>query len=132
MKKALLAMFSTIFILIFILIFFTLYGHAVRYTEVSNALELSMKQAIAQLQLDEGRPVTEEDWIADFAESVAIQIDSQSELTVHIYEADMEKGLLSAEAILTFHNPVGTVSSVKTGKRTILLEEYYDTEKEDL
>lgn len=129
MKKALLSMFSTILILIFILIFFTLYGHAVRRTEVCNALELSMKQAMAQLQLDEGHPASEEEWTNAFTQSVAVQIQSQSDLTIHIYEADMEKGLLSAEAILTFRNPIGTESSVSTGKRTIILEEYYDTEQ---
>jgi len=124
MKKALLAMFSSIIILLFLLIFFTLYGYAVRYTEICNALEISMKQSISHLQFEEGVPVSEEEWINAFAESIAIQIESQSNLTVKIYEADMEKGLLSAEAILTFQNPIGTKTSVRTGKRTILLEKY--------
>lgn len=129
LKKALLAMFHIIVILIFILIFFTLYGRAVRHTEVCDALELSMKQAITQLQLDEGGPSTEEEWVEHFIQSIAVQIHSKSDLTVHIYAADMHRGLLSAEAILTFKNLVGTESSVSTGKKTILLEEYYDTEQ---
>lgn len=127
MKKTLQAAFSSILILIFLLIFFTLYGHMVRYTEVCNALELSMKHSITQLQLDEGAPSSEEAWIQDFIQSLAIQINSKSDLTIHIYEANLEKGLLSAEAILTYKNPIGTESSVTTGKRIILLEEYYET-----
>lgn len=126
MKKALLSMFSIILILVFFLIFFTLYGRLVRHTEICNALELSMKQAMAQLQLDEGGPSSEDEWIENFVQSVGIQIQSQSNLTVHIYEADMERGLLSAEAILTFRNPIGTESSVTSEKRTILLENYHD------
>lgn len=126
MKKALQAAFSSILIFIFLLIFFTLYGRLIRYTEVCNALELSMKHSIAQLQLDEGAPSSEEDWINDFVESLAIQINSSSDLTIHIYEANLDKGLLSAEAILTFQNPIGTETSLTTGKRIILLEEYYE------
>lgn len=126
MKKALLAAFSSILIFIFLLIFFTLYGRLVRYTEVSNALAQSMQYSISQLQLAEGFPTSEEAWLEDFAHSLAIQIDSNSDLTLHIYEADLHKGILSAEAILTFQNPIGTKSSVTTKKRIILLEEYYE------
>lgn len=100
-----------------------------RHIEVQNALELSMKQAIETLQLDEGLPASEEDWINSFVQSVAVQIQSKSNLTVHIYAADMEKGLLSAEAILTFPNLIGTESSVSTGKRIIILEQYQNTEE---
>lgn len=83
-----------------------------------------MKQAIAQLQYDEGTPVSEDEWTANFVNSIAVQIQSQSDLTVHIYEADMEKGLLSAEAVLTFQSPIGNEISVTSEKRTIVLEEY--------
>ena len=125
MKKALLATFSFITLLIFLLIFFSLYGREVRHTEISNALNSSMKQAILHLQLDEGGPVSKDEWLHNFSDSIASQIQSKSDLTIHIYEADFEKGLLSAEAILTFRNPIGTYSSVTTGKQTIILEEYY-------
>ena len=125
MKKALLATFSLITILIFLLIFFSLYGRTLRHTEVCNALTISMKQAIMQVQLEEGGPATVDEWTENFAQSVASQIQSNSDLTLHIYQADLEKGLLSAEAILTFPNPIGTLSSVTTGKQTIILEEYY-------
>lgn len=123
MKKALLSMFSIILILLFILIFFSLYSRAIRHTEVCNALTLSMQQAMARLELDSGRPASQEEWLKTFVTSLSSQIQSQSELTIHVYAADMDKGLLSAEAILTYHNPIGSLSSVSTGKRTILLEE---------
>ena len=126
MKKALFAAFSSILIFLFFLIFFTLYGHHVRYTEICNALDLSMKYAISQLQFDEGFPTSKDDWLHDFAQSIAMQINSDSNLTIHIYEANLDKGLLAAEAILSFQNPIGTESSVSTGKRIILLEESYE------
>ena len=127
MKKALLSTFYMIILLIFIMIFLSLYGRATRYTVIQNALELSMQQAIAQLQIDEGRPTAEEVWINTFVNSVASQIQSNSDLELLIYSADMEKGLLSAEAVLTYPNLIGTTSSVSTGKRVILLETYFDS-----
>lgn len=122
MKKTLYALFSMLFILLFLLIIFTLQGHAVRHMELENALELSMKHAMTQLQFDEGAPISEEEWLKTFSESVFSQIESESDLTIHIYAADMDKGLLSAEAILTYPNFIGTTSSVSTGKRTVLIE----------
>lgn len=129
MKKALLSAFYCIIILIFTLIFLSLYSRIIRYTEIRNALELSMQQAIAQLQLDENRPSSEEEWLSIFTNSVSSQIQSKSDLEIRIYTADFEKGLLSAEAILTYQNLIGTTSSVSTGKRIILLETYYITQQ---
>ena len=124
MKKALLCTFCTIIILLFILIVLSLYSRTIRYTEIRNALELSMQQSIAQLMADEGAPVSEDEWLNTFVSSISSQINSKSDLEILIYTADFEKGLLSAEAILTYKNFIGTTSSVSTGKRLILLETY--------
>ena len=83
-----------------------------------------MQQSIAQLMADEGTPVSEDEWLNTFVSSISSQINSKSDLEILIYTADFEKGLLSAEAILTYKNFIGTTSSVSTGKRLILLETY--------
>lgn len=124
MKKAILAVFCVLIIIIFILSTFTLYGRAIRQTEINNAMTLSMESAMDMLLLDEGRPETEEEWEAMFLSSVAVQIESESELKVHIIESDMQKGILSAEGILIFKHPIGTIGSVSSGKMDIILEEY--------
>ena len=124
MKKTIFALFNIIAILIFILIFLTLYGKSIRQIEIDNALESSMTYAMELLLFDEGFPMSEEEWKEKFIESLVIQIESNSDLTIHIYEIDLEKGLLSAEAILTFRHPIGTTGTVTTGKRTMILEEY--------
>ena len=60
-----------------------------------------------------------------FIQSLVVQIKSDSELTVHIgSDSDMEKGILTAEAILRFRHPIGTEGTVSTGIQTIILEEY--------
>lgn len=82
-----------------------------------------MKQAIESLIVDEGKPASEEEWKMMFLQSLVSQIESESELTVNILEMDMEKGILSVEAILTFKHPIGTDGAV-SAQRTIVLEEY--------
>ena len=72
---------------------------------------------------EENTPKNEEEWIIMFLQSLTIQIDSTSELTVKILEADMEKGILSVEATLVFGYIFGKTGSV-TCYRTIILENY--------
>lgn len=123
MKKALYGVYGVLTIIIFILIFFTIDSRTIRQTELDNALTVSMKSAMDILLLDEGKPKTEEEWKAMFVESLVVQIESSSDLTVHIIECDMEKGILSVEAILGYNHIVGTRGCV-AAHRTIILEEY--------
>lgn len=123
MKKVLTAVLSLLIIIIFILIQFTLHGRNARQTELDNALHSSMKQSMDALLVMEGRPQTEEEWKVMFLQSLASQIESESELTVNILEMDMDKGILSVEAVLKFRHFVGTEGAVSS-QRTIILEEY--------
>lgn len=123
MKKALMSMFCVIIIIIFILMFFTMHGRNLRQTELNNALTSSMEQAMDMLLLEDGKPQSEDEWKVMFLQMLVSQIDSESDLTVNILECDMDKGILSVEAVLTFQHPIGTEGSV-SAQRTIILEEY--------
>ena len=125
MKNMLVAFYAAIIALVIILIGFTIHGRSVRQIELDNALKSSMEEAMTVLLYEEGRPQTEEEWKASFLQSLAVQINSASDLTVHILKADMEKGLLSVEANLTWKHPIGTDGSV-TSYMTILREEYQE------
>ena len=123
MKKLLMGVFSFVIILLLFLIIFTINGKNIRQTELDGAFDSSMKYAMQLLQLEEGAPQTEEEWKVMFVDSLRIQIKSASDLEVNILYADMEKGILSAEAILHFTHPNGERAMVsKSG--TIYLEEY--------
>lgn len=124
MKKTIMAAILILMVVFVIMIGFTLHGRDLRETELNNAMLSSMENTMEMLLLDEGKPQTEEEWIAMFMESVAVQIESDSELTIRIIDADMNKGYLAAEGILTFRHPIGTNGSVSTGRLDILLEEY--------
>lgn len=123
MKKALMSVFSMLIIIIFFLIAFTLHGRNARQTELDNALMTSMKQSMDVLLVEKGRPESEEEWKAMFLQTLVSQIESESELAVHILEMDMEKGILSVEAVLTFTHPIGTEGKV-SAMETVILEEY--------
>lgn len=123
MKNMLVAFYAAIIALVIILIGFTTHGRSVRQVELDNALKSSMEEAMTMLLYEEGRPQTENEWKASFLQSLAIQINSASDLTVNILKADMEKGLLSVEATLTWKHPIGTDGSVSSSM-TVFLEEY--------
>lgn len=119
----LIAFFAAIIGIFIILIGFTIHGRSVRQVELNNALKSSMEEAMLSLLYEEGKPQTDEEWKAAFLQSVAVQINSASDLTVTFLEADMDKGLLSVEAVLTWNHPIGTQGRVSC-VRTVLLEEY--------
>ena len=127
MKNMLIAFFASLIGILIILTGFTIHGRSIRQVELENALKSSMEEAMTSLLFEEGGPQTEEEWKAAFLQSMVVQINSASELTVTFFEANMEKGLLSVEATLSWNHPIGTrgrVSSV----RTALLESYEDME----
>lgn len=116
---------SVLIIIIFILSLYTIHGRSYRQVEINNALTSSMKNAMELLLVEEGGPKNQQEWEQMFIQSLVVQIQSESELTVHIgADSDMDKGILTAEAILTFRYPIGTTGTVSSGIRTIILEEY--------
>ena len=124
MKKMIVAAILVLMVILVIPIGFTLLGRDLRKTEIDNAMISSMENAMEMLLLDEGKPQTEEEWIAMFKQSIAVQIESNSELTIRVIDADMNKGYLAAEGILTFRHPIGTTGTVSSGRLDIILEEY--------
>ena len=129
MKNMLIAFFASLIGILIILTGFTIHGRSIRQVELENALKSSMEEAMTSLLFEEGGPQTEEEWKAAFLQSMVVQINSASELTVTFFEANMEKGLLSVEATLSWNHPIGTRGSVSC-VRTVLLEEYEEIESE--
>ena len=123
MRNMLIAFIAALCALVIILTGFTIHGRGIRQVELDNALKSAMEDAMTSLMYEEGGPQTEEEWKAAFLQSLAIQINSASDLTVTFLEADMEKGILSVEATLTWKHPIGTQGSV-SNVMTVIMEEY--------
>ena len=123
MKNMLIAFIAALCGVVIILIGFTIYGRSSRQVELDNALKSSMEEAMTSLLYEEGKPKNEKEWKAAFLQSLAIQINSTSDLRVTFLEADMARGILSVEAVLTWNHPIGTTGSVSS-VRTVILEQY--------
>ena len=123
MRNILTAFIAALIAVVIILTGFTIHGRSIRQVELDNALKSSMEDAMASLLYEEGRPETEEEWKAAFLQSMALQINSASDLTVNILEADVEAGILSVEATLNWTHPIGTRGSV-SNTMTVIMEEY--------
>lgn len=123
MKNMLIAFIATLCGVVIILIGFTIYGRSIRQIELDNALKSSMEEAMTSLMYEEGGPENEEEWKAAFIQSLVIQISSTSDLTIAFLEVDMEKGILSVKATLTWTHPIGTTGQVSS-EMTVILEEY--------
>lgn len=125
MKNMLIAFYSALIALLIIVTGFTIHGRSIRQIELDNALKSSMENAMTMLLEEETQPDSLEEWKAYFVQSLAIQISSESDLKVVVLKADMEKGLLSVEAFLTWKHPIGT-KGVVSSYRTAILEEYME------
>lgn len=123
MKNMLIAFVAALCGIVIILIGFTIHGRSSRQVELDNALKFTMENTMTSLLYEEGCPQTEEEWKAAFLQSLAIQISSTSDLTVTFLEADMEKGILSVEATLSWMHPIGTPGSVSSAM-TVIMEEF--------
>ena len=123
MKKIVIGICSLALILILVMAAYTVYGRSVRKTELDNALSSAMQKAMQMLDAEEYAPRSNEEFAALFLEAFAMNIESSSDVTVHILDADFEKGLLSVEAVLTYRHPVGTTGRV-SARKTIIREEY--------
>ena len=123
MKNMLIAFIAALCGVVIILIGFTIHGRSTRQVELNNALKSSMEDVMTSLMYEEGVAKNETEWKAEFLQSLAIQINSASNLTVRFLEVDMKKGILSVEAILTWSHPIGTVGTVSS-TMTAIMEEY--------
>lgn len=123
MRNMLIAFIAVLIVVVIILTGFTIHGRSIRQVELDNALKSSMESAMTSLMYEEGRPQTEEEWKENFQKSLEIQINSASDLTINILEADMEYGILSVEATLEWMHPIGTKGSV-SNIMTAIMEEY--------
>ncbi len=114
-----------------LLTIYTIHGRSIRQAELDQALEDAMEQAVAstgETHLD--GPQNDKELTALFLEKFASQIDSNSQVTVHILDADWQKGLLSAEAVVSFYHPTGKEGKVAS-RRTVIREARVQEEEKE-
>lgn len=98
----------------------TIYGRSLREEELNQALasgmELAMEQTGAGTLSGLG---DDEELVAVFLENFLMQLESSSDITVHVLDVDAQKGLLSVEAVMGYRHPIGSMGSVAVRKTLI-------------
>ena len=118
MKQAVLGTVVLSITLIVASILFSLDSRSIRQQEIENALEEALKSCAESIWLDSTYTAqTENEFAADLIQTISMQIESDSAVSIRILDLDNEKGIVSAEAVLKYKYPngkTGTVSTVKT------------------
>lgn len=123
MKNIIIGICSFVLLGILILTMYTLHGRSIRQQELNHALTSSMQSVMDSICQDiECAPKNNEELVALFLQEFLVQIESNSQVTVHVLDVDHEKGLLSVEAILEFMHPIGTSGTV-SAHRTVIIED---------
>lgn len=99
-------------------------GKNVRKNEMEAALNTAAEQSLEQLKIKEGYgPEAYQELIADFNRRLLLQMESDSDIQVEVFAADLQKGVLNVKIVERYHNILGKKEEI-TCQRTVMLEEY--------
>lgn len=99
-------------------------------TELEDALSNAVEQSLENAMSGEAYDVDDTDeFVADIMESILLQIDSDADITIHVLNADLEKGILSVEATEEFEY-IGGKKGTVSAKKTAVLDSVTTTEEE--
>ncbi|MCI8483449.1 MAG: InlB B-repeat-containing protein [Lachnospiraceae bacterium] len=102
-------------------------GRNVRRNEMETALNAAAEQSLEQLKMKKGYKIeTYQELIADFNQSLFLQMESDSDIRVEVLAADIEKGLLDVRITEDYYNILGKKEQAIC-RKSVILEEY--TEK---
>lgn len=131
MKNIVIGICAFVLIGILILTVYTIHGRSIRQAELDQALALALEETIAKTGKNHtDGPKSNEEMTTLFLEKFLTQLESNSQAAVHILDADYEKGLLSAEAVLTYQHPTGREGSVSS-RQTAIRETVSAQEQEE-
>ena len=122
MKHLVFGVLSGGIVILFVVMLLTMQHKNVRKEELEQSLTEAMETTLQMVKADTDRDYTSEDMRTLLIRNLVPQMNSDSELTVRIVEADAEKGLLSVEVEEQFSYPGGKKGSIQCC-RTILADD---------
>jgi hypothetical protein len=132
MKSVFLGFGITICSIISIVIVMTLCGTNIRQNELNRAVDSAIKDTVENQFDDTTYSVNSNDeFVADFMETLLVQINSECTVVINILDVDYQKGLLSVEVIEKYMHPIGTEGKVWV-KRTVIMEQYTVEDMHDM
>ena len=96
----------------------------VRKNEMETSLNMAVEQSLEQLKIDKVYEIgTYQELIADFNQSLLMQMESDADLQVDILAADIEKGVLDVKITAYYQNILGQEKKAVC-RKSVILEEY--------
>lgn len=132
MKNVVMGAMMSIIIALITIIILTTDDRIVRINEDNTALANALDESISIINTDKYSISDTSQLIADITEGLLMQIESDSDITINVMDADRDKGIVTIEAVQDFIKPTGKSGQV-AATRTIILEEKQpeDTYDED-
>ncbi len=129
MKQIIFGVTAGMILVLFLGIIISVHGRTLRQDETEQSLEVAMQSVMKKLADGKEYPFADrEEFVADFLEALLVQLNSDSDLTVHILKADEKKGLLSVEVVETYRHPNGETGKV-SARRTMILDTVAETQR---
>lgn len=108
----------------------TVYGRNVRQQEADTALSQAVDSTLSSVMSGKNYEIEDnESFVADFLKALLIQMNSDSDISIVILEADYEYGILSVEVTEKFTHPNGRPGSVSE-VRTVIFDKEAEEKKE--
>lgn len=109
----------------------TMNSRSTRSQELSDALDTALESTLGTLSKGTYDINNTDEYIADLVSNIAEQIQSDSELTVNILDADIEKGIMTVQVKEEYKHINGKTGAV-TASKTVLLEEQQTPEDAEI
>lgn len=130
MKYIVYGLVCTMLLVSMVAMILTLQGRSLRQSEAEHALTESVDAALSNLMEEKIYPIENADlFAADLLQSLLVQTNSKSDLTVSVLEADAVHGILSVEITESYQHPNGDKGTV-SAYRTVIFDREVEEEKE--
>lgn len=99
----------------------TMAGRRGRQVEIDSNLPSAVEETVENMMLDKKYTINNyNEFIADLVSNLSINMDTNSDITIEVLNADKEKGLLSIKIIEEYTHPNGNRGKVEC-ERTVIL-----------
>lgn len=113
-----------------LLIVMTVNGRMNRSTEINSNLSSIVEETVENMAVEKKYTISNyNEYIADLVENLSYVLDTKSDITVKVINADKERGLLSIRITEEFNHPNGNRGTVEC-ERTVVLDKQEEDEPE--
>lgn len=122
MKNTVLIFISAAVGVLTLAIIMTVMGRMNRSAEIESSLSSALEKTLERMMTESSlHPDTQEEAVAESVEMIAAALDTDSQVTVEVMKADLEKGVLAVCVQEEFAQPDGSTGAEKW-ERTVIWE----------